>query len=832
MYFNNCGTNNVNKTFIIEPFTGESLSACTGVFTNIIQSCSGDTSIQLGSGLVTFNSNVTGVSGFTATTIEATTYFSGGTNILDLINNSNDFVTGGTFNDITDSITLTRSDGANVIITGLTNFFTTATTLINDIVYFDRNDALSAYTLDLTSLDVNDTFITGFTRSGNVLTLERNDDVDLPLDISEIVFSGGSGNCITDLYVTNIFGCSPITLNDIMSVGDSVVTISADTIPSTTLSHDLGNASKRWNNIYGGTIFGDGSNLTNIDNFFVTASTYNNLSNTITYTRNDNVSFQTYIDELSGITITGDLDIQNTIFNTTGDVLIDDNAEVRNNLLVRGDFTVLGTTTTINTSNLLIEDNIIILNSTATGTTEPILNSGIEVLRNSATTSTLLWNEINDQWEGGLSGATEKIILATDGLSDLAFTAHTHPISEINGLQTNLNDKLFVSAHTFTTASTLSNNIAYFDNNQTLSAYTLDLTPLVTLLSGNTFVTSGIFDNSSDTLTLTRNDLGTILITGFTDSFTSGATLIGSTLYFDRNDSLSAYTSDLSSLLDNTDNFTTGSTLIGSTAYFDRSDVLSAYTLDLSSLDVNDTFITGNTWDELTNTFSSIRNDGANVDVFIGGFSGLTVNGILSATTYVGDGSNLTGIPNDFTTGTTLINKIAHFDRTDTLSAYTLDLTTIPAQYSVKSVSSDYTITINDNIIGVDTSSSAITITLPEASIIGERTFWVKDIGISALTNNITIIRSGSDTIIDKLTGQTGTTISINGNALMLSSNGINQYWAIDGAAVEGDVTVNGSLEIIGSTNGIILESDTGDRVKGQIIEVSTDTYTWEFTKL
>lgn len=57
---------------------------------------------------------------------------------------------------------------------------------------------------------------------------------------------------------------------------------------------------------------------------------------------------------------------------------------------------------------------------------------------------------------------------------------------------------------------------------------------------------------------------------------------------------------------------------------------------------------------------------------------------ILSATTFYGDGSNLTGITgvsaNDFyTTGTTLLGNIVYFHRSDSLSAYTVDLTTISA---------------------------------------------------------------------------------------------------------------------------------------------------------
>jgi len=148
-----CGNNvSINKTFIIEPLelTGGSptLSACTTMYTNLIESCSGDTSIQLSTGSILFSGN-SSFSNITASTIEATTYLSGGTNILDIININDKFVTGGTFNNFTDSIQLTRNDGVNIIITGLTDLYTTGASLYNNIIYFDRNDTLSAYTVDL-----------------------------------------------------------------------------------------------------------------------------------------------------------------------------------------------------------------------------------------------------------------------------------------------------------------------------------------------------------------------------------------------------------------------------------------------------------------------------------------------------------------------------------------------------------------------------------------------------------------------------------------------------------------------------------------------------------
>jgi len=71
---------------------------------------------------------------------------------------------------------------------------------------------------------------------------------------------------------------------------------------------------------------------------------------------------------------------------------------------------------------------------------------------------------------------------------------------------------------------------------------------------------------------------------------------------------------------------TTGATLVGSTVYFDRTDNLSAYTLDLSTLDVNDTFVTGFTYDN-NNNLTITRNDATSIVANITTFSGISVNG-------------------------------------------------------------------------------------------------------------------------------------------------------------------------------------------------------------
>ncbi len=52
----------INETFIIEPLNltgGTIVSACTAVYTNSVISCSGDSQINLYSGLTEFNTNLT-----------------------------------------------------------------------------------------------------------------------------------------------------------------------------------------------------------------------------------------------------------------------------------------------------------------------------------------------------------------------------------------------------------------------------------------------------------------------------------------------------------------------------------------------------------------------------------------------------------------------------------------------------------------------------------------------------------------------------------------------------------------------------------------------------
>lgn len=94
------------------------------------------------------------------------------------------------------------------------------------------------------------------------------------------------------------------------------------------------------------------------------------------------------------------------------DMNVGGNLDVTGNVDIDGNLTVNGTTTTINTEELLVEDNGIILNYTVTGS--PTEDAFLEVERGTENNAQLFWNETSDQWEAGVSGSLEKIILQSD----------------------------------------------------------------------------------------------------------------------------------------------------------------------------------------------------------------------------------------------------------------------------------------------------------------------------------------------------------------------------------------------------------------------------------
>lgn len=138
------------------------------------------------------------------------------------------YVTGGTFN--AGTLTLDRQNGS-VTITGFTSdIYTTgftydnANTLtisdnsgnnysatINTMTGLTINGAISATTYQNLPIDP-DNYVTGGTFSSGTLTLNRQNGSVTITGFTDTIFTGGTGSCITDLYVSNIIGCSPLTI--------------------------------------------------------------------------------------------------------------------------------------------------------------------------------------------------------------------------------------------------------------------------------------------------------------------------------------------------------------------------------------------------------------------------------------------------------------------------------------------------------------------------------------------------------------------------------------------------------------------------------------------
>lgn len=76
--------------------------------------------------------------------------------------------------------------------------------------------------------------------------------------------------------------------------------------------------------------------------------------------------------------------------NITGDKTFSDN------VIISGDLTVNGSTTTVNTQELNVSDNIINLNSNVAGA--PTQDAGINIVRGTSDDMALIWDEGSDQW--------------------------------------------------------------------------------------------------------------------------------------------------------------------------------------------------------------------------------------------------------------------------------------------------------------------------------------------------------------------------------------------------------------------------------------------------
>ena len=112
-------------------------------------------------------------------------------------------------------------------------------------------------------------------------------------------------------------------------------------------------------------------------------------------------------------------------------------------LVVPGNLTVSGDTTTLNVSELLVEDNEIVLNSNvATGA--PTLSAAVSVRRGSSDPAFIQWNETNDQWVANYGEANSKPLATLNdltsketslqGYADSAVSTHNGDTTDVHGI--------------------------------------------------------------------------------------------------------------------------------------------------------------------------------------------------------------------------------------------------------------------------------------------------------------------------------------------------------------------------------------------------------------
>lgn len=189
-----------------------------------------------------------------------------------------------------------------------------------------------------------------------------------------------------------------------------------------------------------------------------------------------------------GITAANEIDTTSgnlTIDSAGGTVTVDDN------LIVSGDLTVSGTTTTVNTETINLADNIIVLNANATGA--PTENAGIEIERGDSPNVILRWNESTDTWEATKDGTTYyALVLAGDDISTSDITNFTEDVQDVVGGMISSNTESGISV-TYDDE----NGKLNFDVSDPTLTFTGDATGSGTITNlGNTSIELTVADNS------------------------------------------------------------------------------------------------------------------------------------------------------------------------------------------------------------------------------------------------------------------------------------------------------------------------------------------------
>ena len=238
----------------------------------------------------------------------------------------------------------------------------------------------------------------------------------------------------TGITLTHDDANNSLTIAGAAQYGDSDVldylsggTYAGHIIPSTDNTYDLGSSSKTWRDVYvgPGSLYVNGQKVLEDSSgtIVVSADSDQNLQmktagsgdiefnpsgtgiiqakgtlqmldgELITNSAGNNVAFGNNIsvDQIASRSSDTNLVLSG---NGTGNVTLNDS------VVITGDLTVSGTTTTVNSETINLADNILNLNSDFTSGS-PTQDAGLSVSRGGSTAKTFLWDETNDKWTVG-----------------------------------------------------------------------------------------------------------------------------------------------------------------------------------------------------------------------------------------------------------------------------------------------------------------------------------------------------------------------------------------------------------------------------------------------
>ena len=387
-------------------------------------------------------------------------------------------------------------------------------------------------------------------------------------------------------------------------------------------------------------------------------------------------------------------------------------------------------------------------------------NNTFSITNNSGNTLSATINNVTGLTVNGTLSATTYQNLPTDirvtggtySNGAATFTNNTGGTFNVVGFYTGATD-------VFVTGGTYSNGTATFTNN---TGGTFNVTGLTSTFTGGTVSGNTVFQNgltattisattyqnlptdvrvtggtyTSGTATFTNNTGGTFNVTGFTDTFVTGATFTGTTLVLSRNEnqpdisapistvSLSGALSSVSFNIATSGSISAttfsggtfignGSGLTGVTDYYVTGGTFNAGTLTLNrqngSLTVtgftsSDTFVTGFSYSN--NVFTINRNQGQpNLTATINTVTGWTINGNLLTT----GATSLNGSLN--VTGTTTLNSTLSVVGNSALNGGISSTSLVGSTDRVVQVNSGGTVSASIDIISayISTGSTAAT---------------------------------------------------------------------------------------------------------------------------